>query len=210
MIKAETVWEGPILAILKDFLNQVTFEEVWSLLAAGGNLTEYRQAYENIFTALQATEPRENTGNMTIRFVEETEPEWNFYFGEDPEATEEPASDSGPTLQVYGFIPGDEEGYAIGLKPPEVLVGLDVDPDTARDFTPAQIVSNCIAEMAYTATMASSAYGTERDTAGGGLLASQVCMSEDIQNIDLEALRQELGALPKPEEDYKTKYGFLF
>ena len=26
----------------------------------------------------------------------------------------------------------------------------------------------------------------------------------------VEALRQELGAGPKPDEDYKTKYGFLF
>lgn len=67
-----------------------------------------------------------------------------------------------------------------------------------------------MAEMTYTATMASSAYGTEKDMAGGGLLASQSCMSEDIQNIDLDKLRQELGVLPKPDEDYKTKYGFLF
>lgn len=58
--------------------------------------------------------------------------------------------------------------------------------------------------------MASSAYGTEKDMAGGGLLASQSCMSEDITNVDLDALRAELGVLPKPEEDYKTKYGFLF
>ena len=28
--------------------------------------------------------------------------------------------------------------------------------------------------------------------------------------IPLEKLRQELGAIPKPTEDYKTKYGFLF
>ena len=58
--------------------------------------------------------------------------------------------------------------------------------------------------------MASSAYGMDKDMAGGGLLASQVCMEEDIQNVDLDALRQDLGVLPKPEEDYKTKYGFLF
>ena len=140
---------------------------------------------------------------MTIRFVEE-EPMWDFFFGEDEE------EDPGPTLQVYGFIPGDEEGYAIGLKPASVLVGLDVDPDTAEEYSPAEIVAHCMAEMVYTATMASSAYGTEKDTAGGGLLASQTCMSEDIQNVDLEALRDQLGALQKPEEDYKKKYGFLF
>ena len=27
---------------------------------------------------------------------------------------------------------------------------------------------------------------------------------------ELQALRRELGVLPKPQEDYKEKYGFLF
>ena len=71
-------------------------------------------------------------------------------------------------------------------------------------------MAHCLAEITYTATVASSAYGMEKDMAGGGLLASQSCMSEDIQNIDLNKLREELGVLPGPEEDYKTKYGFLF
>jgi hypothetical protein len=92
----------------------------------------------------------------------------------------------------------------------ETLVGLDVDPETVRDYSPAEIVAHCLAEMTYTSTVASSAYGTEKDMAGGGLLASQNCMQEDIQNIDLDKLRQELGVLPKPAEDYKEKYGFLF
>ena len=154
---------------------------------------------------------------MTIKFVMEDAPQWEFFFDDEPEdqgadaeaeAAEE--EDEGPTLQVYGFIPGDDEGYAIGLKAPEILMGLDVDPETAVNYTPAEIVADCLAEMTYSSTMASSAYGTEKDMAGGGLLASQNCMQEDIQNIDLEKLRQELGVLPKPEEDYKTKYGFLF
>ena len=154
---------------------------------------------------------------MTIKFVMEDAPQWEFFFDDEPEdqgadaeaeAAEE--EDEGPTLQVYGFIPGDDEGYAIGLKAPEILMGLDVDPETAVNYTPAEIVADCLAEMTYSSTMASSAYGTEKDMAGGGLLASQNCMLEDIQNSDLEKLRQELGVLPKPEEDYKTKYGFLF
>lgn len=191
------------MAILKDFLARVTFQEVWDLL--GGNRPEmaaYEEAYRNIFTELRAAEPAENTANMTIKFVMEA-PEWSFFFGEDQE-------EPGETLQVYGFIPGDREGYAIGLKSPEVLAGLAVDAETEQDYTPVEIVAHCLAEMTYTATMASSAYGTEKDMAGGGLLASQVCMDEDIQNVDLDALRAQLGAIPEPEEDYKTKYGFLF
>ena len=151
---------------------------------------------------------------MTIRFVMEEAPEWTFFFGDDTESEEadaqDEAEDEGPTLQVYGFIPGDDEGYAVGLKSPEILLGLDIDPETVRDYSPQEIVANCLEEMIYSSTVASSAYGTEKDMAGGGLLASQNCMQEDIQNIDLEKLRQELGAIPKPTEDYKTKYGFLF
>ena len=204
------------MAILKDFINQVDFPAVWELLSAGGgSILPYRQAYEDIFRDLSAALPGENTQGMTIRFVEEA-PQWMFYFGgdeeeaEETEETEETEEDPETTLQVYGFVPGDPEGYAIGLKPPEVLVGLEVDPETAANYSPAEIVARCLSEMTYTATMASSAYGTEKDRAGGGLLASQLCMDEDIQNVDLEALREQLGAIPKPEEDYKKKYGFLF
>lgn len=197
------------MAIFKDFIDQVTFAEVWALIGQDKEaLKTYQEAFRSIFDELKAAEPAENTDHMTIRFVMEEAPLWDFYFGDDEEEEEE--VDDEPALQVYGFVPGDDEGYAIGLKPREVLVGLDVDDETARDYSPAEIVAHCMAEMTYTSTMASSAYGMEKDMAGGGLLASQTCMSEDITNVDLDALRAELGVLPKPQEDYKTKYGFLF
>lgn len=196
------------MAIFKDFIDKVSFFEVWAIMGQNNlKMAEYRDSFQSIFEGLKAAVPAENKDQMTIRFVMEEAPLWDFWF-EDEEETEE--TDEGPTLQVYGFVPGDEEGYAIGLKSPEVLVGLWVDEDTARDYSPAEIVAHCMEEMTYTSTMASSAYGTEKDMAGGGLLASQSCMSEDITNVDLDALRAELGVLPKPEEDYKTKYGFLF
>lgn len=198
------------MAILKDFIDQVTFPEVWAIMGQESiKMAEYRDAFQSIFDGLKSALPQENREKMTIRFVMEEAPLWDFCFDEE-EDTEEPEEEEGPTLQVYGFVPGDEEGYAIGLKSPEMLVGLDVDAETARDYSPAEIVAHCMEEMSYTSTMASSAYGMEKDMAGGGLLASQSCMSEDITNIDLDALRAELGVLPKPEEDYKTKYGFLF
>lgn len=198
------------MAILKDFIDQVTFPEVWAIMGQESiKMAEYRDAFQSIFDGLKSALPQENREKMTIRFVMEEAPLWDFCFDEE-EDTEEPEEEEGPTLQVYGFVPGDEEGYAIGLKSPEMLVGLDVDAETARDYSPAEIVAHCMEEMSYTSTMASSAYGMEKDMAGGGLLASQSCMSEDITNIDLDALRAELGVLPKPEEDYKSKYGFLF
>ena len=202
------------MAILKDFIGRVSFDEVWALLGQGReDMLPYQESYRGMYEELKNAQPQENEKHMTIRFVMEA-PEWNFYFASETDGenagVEEEAQEPEETLQVYGFIPGDEEGYAIGLKSAEVLAGLDVDPETARDYSPAEIVAHCLAEMTYTATVASSAYGMEKDMAGGGLLASQACMSEDIQNVDLDKLRQELGVLPKPEEDYKTKYGFLF
>lgn len=128
------------MAILKDFIGQVTFDEVWALLSAESeDVAEYRQAYENIFAELQEAQPQENTGHMTIRFVEEEAPLWDFYFDdaeEDSDAPEAAEEAAGPVLQVYGFVPGDDEGYAIGLKPPEVLVGLDVAPETEKAYPP--------------------------------------------------------------------------
>lgn len=197
------------MAILKDFIDQVTFPEVWAIMGQESiKMAEYRDAFQSIFDGLKTALPQENREHMTIRFVMEEAPLWDFCFDEEEDSEED--EEEGPTLQVYGFVPGDEEGYAIGLKSPEMLVGLDVDGETAREYSPAEIVAHCMEEMSYTSTMASSAYGMEKDMAGGGLLASQSCMSEDITDIDLDALRAELGVLPKPEEDYKTKYGFLF
>lgn len=197
------------MAILKDYIDQVTFEDIWALTGEGReNMAEYQEAYRSIFQELKAAVPQENKDHMTIRFVMEEAPMWNIIFEDEEDETED--ADEGAVLQVYGFVPGDDEGYAIGLKAPEILVGLDVDPETAKDYSPAEIVANCMAEMAYTSTVAASAYGTDKDMAGGGLYASQACMSEDIQDVDLDALRAALGVLPQPEEDYKTKYGFLF
>lgn len=203
------------MAILKDFINQVTFIEVWALLGQNRlGMAEYRDSFQSIFDELKAAAPAENKEHMSIRFVMEEAPMWNFYFDEEEDnqnaAQEDAQDEDAPTMQVYGFIPGDDEGYAIGLKAPDVLVGLTVDEETVSNYSPAEIVAYCMEEMTYTSTMASSAYGMEKDMAGGGLLASQTCMSEDITNVDLDALRAELGVLPKPEEDYKTKYGFLF
>ena len=201
------------MAILKDFIDQVTFDQVWAILNATGSeeTAQYQDSFAGIFGELQAAVPAENREHMSIRFVLEEASEWDFWFSEDEEAESEgdDADEEGATLQVYGFIPGDDEGYAIGMKQPAAIVALDVDPETVAAYSPAEIVAHCISEIVYTSTVASSAFGTEKDTAGGGLLASQVCMEEDIQNVDLNALRREIGAIPE-HEDYKSKYGFLF
>ena len=71
------------MAVLKDYIDRVSFEDVWAILSPEESaVTEYREAYENIFRDLARAVPQENTAKMTIRFVEE-EPMWDFFFGED-------------------------------------------------------------------------------------------------------------------------------
>ena len=62
-----------------------------------------------------------------------------------------------------------------------------------------------MAEMVYTATMASSAYGTEKDTAGGGLLADDhtlghlrvdVIDTGEVENIVVAGIDDALVVLP--------------
>lgn len=200
------------MAIFKDFLDQVSFGEVWDIISAGGlkeDTAEYRDAFAGIFQELKEAVPGENKDSMSIRFVMEEASEWDFWFDDDSAEESDEEMEDTPTLQVYGFVPGDDEGYAIGMKQPAVIVSLTVDPETEAAYSPAEIVANCLSEMVYTSTVATSAFGTDKDLAGGGLLASQVCMEEDITNIDLNALRRELGVIPE-HEDYKAKYGFLF
>lgn len=146
---------------------------------------------------------------MTIRFVVEADPMREFYFLLEEDAGETEADTGEPCLQVYGFKPGDGEGYAIGVRPADVLLGMEVDPETAETYSAAEIVAHVLEEMAYNFTVAASAYGTDKEMAGGGLYASQVCMEEDIQNVDLQKLREELGITPKEKSDME-KYGFLF
>lgn len=200
------------MAILKDFIDQVSFEEVWPLMGGGSEeLKEYEESVRNILEELKKATPKENTEQMVIRFVVAEDPMMDYYFYDSEEEAEEAAKDADETyLQVYGFRPGDEEGYAIGVKSPETLVGLDVDEETAANYSPAEIVANCLADMTYCTSATDNVWSPKMDTYAGGMYASQLCMSEDIQGVDLDALRESLGVIPKPEEDYKTKYGFLF
>lgn len=99
------------MAKLKDFIDQVSFDEVWALLGQDReNMEQYKEACQSIYSELQAATPAENTDHMTIRFVMEEAPEWMFFFDDDTAsegdgAEAEEAEDDAPTLQVYGFIP---------------------------------------------------------------------------------------------------------
>ena len=66
-----------------------------------------------------------------------------------------------------------------------------------------------VLSLAMLLSLAACGSGGDSSSSSSGEAAA-LSMQEDIQNIDLEKLRQELGAIPKPTEDYKTKYGFLF
>ncbi len=50
------------MAKLKDFIDQVSFDEVWALLGQDReNMEQYKEACQSIYSELQAATPAENT-----------------------------------------------------------------------------------------------------------------------------------------------------
>ncbi len=195
------------MAILKDLLVQTVFSKVWDVLrAADDEADNYKQTYEQLYTLLRDAEPAENTQHMTIKLEVAADP-WVILGDDDDE-------DNGGEeyLQVAGYVPGDDEAYAIGVKEPAQIAGLDVHPDTLAQYDPATILAYCITEITYNCTTTESLWSPKMDTYAGGLYAAQSCSENDLNGVSIDALRRELGVLSdEPEqEDYKEKYGFLF
>ncbi len=194
------------MATIKGLLSQVTFDEVWTeLKKSSGEIDAYKESFQNIFNELCAAEPAANTAQLTIWLKMAEDPFASFYFGdeeEDEEADEE-------YLQLFAYKPGDEDSYAIGVKPPEQIVGLDVADETVQEYSAATIIAYCMTEITYSSSIAASTYGTKMDQAGGGIYAAQACMEGGLQGLSLEHLREQMG-IGEKKEDLKEKYGFLF
>lgn len=196
------------MAIIKDLLNQVTFDEVWTeLTKSSGAIDAYKESFQNIFEELHTAEPVENTAQLTIWLKMAYDPFAGFYFGDEENTDDEEEPEE--YLQLFAYKPGDEDSYAIGVKPPEQIVGLAVADETVQEYSAATIIAYCLTEITYSSSIASSTYGTKMDQAGGGIYAAQACMDGGLQGLSLEHLREQMG-LDNAKEDLKSKYGFLF
>jgi hypothetical protein len=196
------------MATIKDLLAQVTFDEVWTeLAAANGDIETYRDSFAKMFEDLCAAEPAPNTQQMTVWLKMAEDPFAGFF--EDDEEDGEDDSEDEEYLQVFAYVPGDEDSYAIGVKPADQIVGLDVADETVQNYSPALIIAYCMMEITYSSSMANSTYGTQLDRAGGGIYAAQSCVEGGLHGLSLDHLREEMG-LGEKKEDLKEKYGFLF
>lgn len=197
------------MTTISDLVRQVTFEDVWQALkAASGQIDDYRESFEKIFGELRDCAPAENAAQMTVHLKLADDPlaEYCFDFGDSDEGDEEEAE---PYLQLFAYVPGDPDSYAIGVKPPEQIAGLTVADETLAEFSAATIVAYVLSEITYSTSMATSTWGTTLDQAGGGIYAAQTCMEGGLHGLSLEHLREQLGHGEK-KEDLKEKYGFLF
>lgn len=183
------------MAILKDLLQTVSFSDVWNVLCTEREDKEVGRAdFEALFQNFQSAAPAEN--DAVMRIVLEMAPD----FWDDAEY-----------LQVCGYLPDDDEPYALGVKPVEELVGFTIDPETLNAYSPTEIVAHCLSEFALDSSTAHAAWNIQADSAAVGLYDSVVCMDSDTQDASLDEVRQELGL--KETEDNKdntSKYGFLF
>lgn len=203
------------MTTISDLVRQVTFDEVWlALKAATGDIDEYRESFEKMFGELGACEPEENTAQMTVclKIADDPMAEYCFDFGGDDEEEDSDAEDeedAEPYLQLFAYVPGDPDSYAIGVKSPGQIAGLSVADETIEGYPAATIVAYVLSEITYSSSIASSTWGTTLDQAGGGIYAAQTCMESGLHGLSLEHLREQLGHGEK-KEDLKEKYGFLF
>ena len=182
------------MTIFKELLEQVTFDEVWAALCGqeADPGEEVQGEYQTLFQTLRDTAPAENHTGMRIVLEEGYD-----YWGDNDEAY----------LQANGYVPGDDEPYALGFRSEDELVSFPIDPQTLADYTPAQIVAQCLADYAYDTTAARTVWNAQAVSAASGLYESEVCMDDQAEG-SVKDVRRDLG-LDK-SENYKEKYGFLF
>lgn len=183
------------MLIFSDIINKTDFNAVWSELKAQyEGIDEYRETYEAIYRKLKEATPAPNDSQMSIVFRLE------------PDLWAENEDDE-PYLHAYGMVPGDDEGYAIGVKRPDQIMGLFVSDETAASYSPEQIASQCIVEITYYSSAANATWGSSLDTYAGGLYASQSCIEGDDGSLSIDALREQLGV--KPEKDKDDRFNFF-
>lgn len=194
------------MTTIKDLLSQVTFDDVWAeLKKTSGEIDAYKESFFHIFQELNAAEPAANTAELTIWLKMAEDPFAGFYFDDEEDCDEADEE----YLQLFAYKPGDDDSYAIGVKPPEQIVGLDVADETVQEYSAATILAYCMTEITYSSSIASSTFGTKLDQAGGGIYAAQTCMEGSLHGLSLEHLREQMG-IGEKKEDLKEKYGFLF
>ena len=176
------------MARLSEIINNVEFTDVWEILNARYEDAEnYKEVYELIFGSLKAAQPYSGSIGKTLAIRAN---EMDFWYDEEDE----------PILQAVGLVEGDEDYYAIGDLDPDHLAAIEVDPQTAADFSPADIAAHCIVEVMYFASLADSAWGNQNGTAAKGLIDSSHCITSEMDAYSLTDYRKEMG-LVEEEKD---------
>lgn len=185
--------EAVHMTIFKEIIDNTIFDGVWAELQSRfDDAQEYMDTYMSIYKKLKESPPDENTTGMTIVFKTEPDP-WDD-------------EDNGEYVRVCGMVPGDDEGYAIGVKSPQQIMGFFVSDDTVASYSSAVITALCIVEITYYSSAASAAWGSGLDTYAGGLYAAQSCIEGDDGSLSIDALREQLGVKPKKDEDDRFSF----
>lgn len=177
------------MSSLSEIIKDVEFSHVWQILSARYEDAEtYKDFYELIFGSLKAAKPYAgNIGKvLAIRANE-----MDFWYDEEDE----------PVLQAVGLVDGDDDYYAIGDLEPDQLAAIEVDAQTAADFSPADIASYCIVEVMYFSSLADSAWGNQNSTAAKGLIDSSHCITSEMDSYSLTDYRKEMGLVEEEEKD---------
>ncbi len=176
------------MANLSEIIKDVEFSQVWEILNTRYEDAEnYKEFYELIFGSMKAAQPYKGSIGKVLAIRTN---EMDFWFDDEGE----------PALQAVGIVEGDDDYYAIGDLEPDQLAAIEVDAQTAADFSPADIASYCIIEIMYFASLADSAWGNQSGTAAKGLIDSSHCITSEMDSYSLTDYRKEMG-LVEEEKD---------
>ncbi|MBE6991004.1 MAG: hypothetical protein E7430_00290 [Ruminococcaceae bacterium] len=176
------------MASLSEIIKDVEFSDVWEILNNRyDDADNYKEFYELIFGSMKAAKPYSGNVGKTLAIKAN---EMDFWYDDEDE----------PSLQAVGLVEGDDEYYAIGDLDPDQMAAIEVEPQTAADFSPADIAAYCIVEIMYFSSLADSAWGNQNNTAAKGLIDSSHCISSEMDSYSLTDYRKEMG-LVEEEKD---------
>lgn len=117
------------------------------LLAYYPNQTETIELYESMFNNLKQIIPKNTNMRLSIVEFKEKDEKWIDISGYNGTLNKDLEENKGRTLDPD--FSEKEVSYGIEFEPWDVWLGMDIDRETIRTFTPEQIVAYSLWEMSF-------------------------------------------------------------
>lgn len=126
---------------LKDFVMEVTFEEVADVFKKSypndWNAANNPEGFEMVFNVLREKEPVPRKDDMKILIYHVIQ-DWGY-----PELETEEYD------HVCGYTESDNQKWGLDYTPWAEWLGMEIHTDTVQNYSPAEIVAHCLWELTW-------------------------------------------------------------